>query len=255
MEEYRGKFPADIGQLRKLDGIGPYTAAAIASFAFGMPVAALDGNAYRILARFFGIDIPVETIGAKKIFEHLAGTLLPRDDSASFNQAMMDFGSLVCTPRPVCASCPMTSVCYAFLKGLTDKLPVKQVKPESRDRYFNYLDIIGLGNNTFIRQRTGKDIWKGLYEFPLIETVTVTSFEELIQVGDFRQLIGPGSFTLLNTIKLQPHKLTHQTIYPVFYRLRLQTPGLVLQQDYQVIDRQDLNRFAVSRLTEKYLRL
>jgi len=252
MEEYGGKFPSDINQLKKLEGIGPYTAAAVASFAFGMDVPALDGNAYRILARFFGIDMPVGTSGSKKLFTQLAGILLPRGDSASFNQAMMDFGSLVCTPHPTCTSCPMSGSCYAFLKGLTDKLPVKQVKTTTRRRYFNYLDL-EYENTIVIRQRTGKDIWKGLYEFPLIETGTPVSFEELTQNVDFRQLTGLESFTLHDMIRLQPHKLTHQTIYPVFYKIRLNGPVSVPEKDYRIIDRKELKNFAVSRLTEKYM--
>lgn len=252
MEEYNGKFPADVTLLRNLQGIGEYTAAAIASFAYGLPVAALDGNGYRILARFFGIDLEVGTTRAKKVFSNLAGSLVPTHDSASFNQAMMDFGSLVCTPRPVCALCPMTKQCIAWNKGLTDILPVKKGKKLSRNRHFNYLHIV-FGETTFIRQRQGNDIWKGLYEFPLIETPQRTGFPELEKTEQFVKLFGSSTLTMIGTHDASPHKLTHQIIYPVFYKIKLSRPAPGLEKEYLRIDRKDIHRYAISRLTEKYL--
>ncbi|HPJ82659.1 MAG: A/G-specific adenine glycosylase [Bacteroidales bacterium] len=252
MEEHNGTFPADVSLLRSLHGIGDYTAAAVASFAFGLPVVALDGNGYRILARVFGIDLEVGTTRAKKVFSELAESLLPTDNSASFNQALMDFGSLVCTPRPVCSLCPMTNTCLAYQKGLTDKLPVKQEKNVSRLRYFNYLDI-ELGKTTYLRQRAGKDIWKGLYEFPLIETPQRTGFPELEKTEQFVKLFGSSTLTMIGTHDASPHKLTHQIIYPVFYKIKLSRPAPGLEKEYLRIDRKDIHRYAISRLTEKYL--
>jgi len=252
MEEYNGTFPADVTLLRSLDGIGDYTAAAVASFAFGLPVAALDGNGYRILARYFGIDLKVGTSRAKKFFSGLAESLLPTHDSASFNQAMMDFGSLVCTPRPACSVCPLAKTCIACQKGLTDKLPFKQEKNVSRIRHFNYLDI-EFGKSTFLRQRTGNDIWKGLYEFPLIETPQKSGFQELEQTEEFVRLLGSSACTMVGSVEVSPHKLTHQIIYPVFFKIRLFDSAPGLDKEYIQIDRQDMHRYAISRLTEKYL--
>jgi A/G-specific adenine glycosylase len=252
MEEYNGTFPADVSLLRSLHGIGDYTAAAVASFAFGLPVVALDGNGYRILARYFGIDLDIGTARAKKVFSELARSLLSGHDSASFNQALMDFGSLVCTPRPACSLCPMTKTCLAFQKGITEQLPVKQEKNVSRIRHFNYLDI-ELGKTTFLRQRTGKDIWNGLYEFPLIETPQKFGFQELEQTERFAKLLGSSGCTMIDTLEVSPHKLTHQIIYPVFFKIRLSVPAPVLEKEYIQIDRQDIHRYAISRLTEKYL--
>ncbi len=252
MREYGGSFPKDVSLLEKLDGIGPYTAAAVGSFAFGLTVAALDGNGYRILARYFGIDLPIDSSEAKKTISGLARSLLPREDSASFNQALMDFGSLVCTPHPVCGICPMARTCRAYIEGLTDVIPVKKEKSPARIRYFHYLDIED-GNATFIRQRKGNDIWKGLYEFPLIETSSPAGYPELIKTEAFNKMLNIKSCILINIYRSKPHKLSHQTIYPVFYRIRSGNNGLLLQMEYLKIDRQDLPRHAVSRLTEKYM--
>ncbi|MFA5444335.1 MAG: A/G-specific adenine glycosylase [Bacteroidales bacterium] len=252
MREYGGSFPKDTKSLQKLDGIGPYTAAAIGSFAFGLPVAALDGNGYRILARYFGIDIPVDSSEAKRSFAALAQSLLPAGNSASFNQALMDFGSLICTPRPVCGICPMAQTCNAYREGQTEKLPVKKEKAAVKKRYFHYLDI-DFGNATFIRQRKGNDIWKGLYEFPLIETSTPAGYQDLIITEDFRKLLDVSSCILTNIYRAKTHKLSHQTIYPVFYRIRSQKRGTCLKTEYLEIDRKDLSRYAVSRLIEKYM--
>ncbi len=252
MREYGGSFPKDTGLLQKLNGIGPYTAAAIGSFAFRLPVAALDGNGYRILARYFGIDTPVDSAEAKRSFTTLAQSLLPAGDSASFNQALMDFGSLICTPRPVCGICPMIQTCSAYRDGQTGRLPVKKEKATAKTRYFHYLDI-EYGNATFIRQRTGNDIWKGLYEFPLIETSSPAGYPNLIKTEDFKKMLDVSSCTLINIYRAKPHKLSHQTIYPVFYRIRLQSGGNYLQTEYLEIDRDDFSRYAVSRLIEKYM--
>jgi A/G-specific adenine glycosylase len=252
MREYGGSFPKNTDLLQKLDGIGPYTAAAIGSFAFGLPVAALDGNGYRILARYFGVDIPVDSSEAKRSFANLAQSLLPAGDSASFNQALMDFGSLICTPRPLCSICPMVQTCSAYLDGQTERLPVKKEKTTAKTRYFHYLDI-EYGNATFIRQRNGNDIWKGLYEFPLIETSCPAGYPDLIKTEDFQKILDLSSITLINIYRSKPHKLSHQTIYPVFYRIRSQKPGPILQTEYLEINRNNLSRYAVSRLIEKYM--
>ena len=252
MREFGGSFPKDTGLLQKLDGIGPYTAAAIGSFAYGLPVAALDGNGYRILSRYFGIEMPVDSSEAKKSFAALAQSLLPSGESASFNQALMDFGSLVCTPRPLCGVCPMAGTCRACLDGLTELLPVKKGKAGIKTRYFHYLDI-EYGNTTFIKQRKGNDIWKGLYEFPLIETSSPAGYPDLIKTEDFQKMLDLSSSTLINIYRSKPHKLSHQTIYPAFYRIRSQTPGPILQTEYLEIERNDVSRYAVSRLIEKYM--
>lgn len=258
VSHYKGVFPATIEQLRQLNGIGPYTAAAIGSFAFGLPVVALEGNGYRILARYYAVEEPLESSRAKKIFTDLANQQLPKDNSAAFNQALMDFGSLVCTPKPLCHSCPLSEACRAFRENKTDLLPARQIKTPPRNRYFNYL-VYTLDNTTFIGQRKKDDIWKGLYEFPLIETAEPVTFQQLCNTEMFKHMLGTGTLSAFpelipdDTRTMPPHKLSHQTIYAVFYNIRLQNLLPFLQQKYVPVAYKDLSQYAISRLTEKYL--
>lgn len=252
VDEYGGMFPKDVESLKKLDGIGPYTASAVASFAYGIPAVALDGNGYRILARYFGIDLPLGSPSAVKTFRELAVSLLPEGKSADFNQALMDFGSFVCMPRPLCVSCPLADHCIAYNTGLAESLPVKPRKAGHRTRYFHYLDF-GQDTFTFIGQRKGNDIWKGLYEFPLIETSMPATYPDLIRSERFRILVGTSDYVLNNTQALKPHKLTHQSIHPVFYRISITGPAPNLEKEYKKVPREELSKYAVSRLTEKYM--
>ena len=251
-DSYGGIFPREVDQLKKLRGIGPYTAAAVASFAFNRPVAALDGNGYRILARFFGLDLSPNSATGKRKFAELAENLLPPDNSARFNQALMDFGSLVCMPRPDCVQCPLQEACRAYNTNTVLLLPAGKTKTSIRNRYFNYLDLEWNGK-TFIGQRKEKDIWRGLYEFPLIETSCRADMEQLIAHGRFKEIIQDDSFVLLKTWEPEIHKLSHRNISAVFFRIKIQNISASLQNDYLCIQREALTEYAVSRLTEKYL--
>ncbi len=250
--QYQGSFPANTSSLEKLDGIGAYTAAAIGSFAFDLPVVALEGNGFRILSRYFNIDKPLGTTEALRTFRKVADYWLPKENSASFNQALMDFGSLVCTPKPKCEGCPLAKTCLAFQKNLTDKLPVRQVKKKPQNRYFHYFDFM-LDNTTFIRRRKKGDIWKGLYEFPLIETTSPATFDRLCRTEAFKNLSLSEKFVPELTCVMPPHKLSHRTIHAVFYRIALKASTPVLEQEYTQIERKDLSRYAISKLTDNYL--
>lgn len=163
------KFPDTYEGIRALKGVGDYTAAAIASFAFGLPHAVLDGNVYRVLARFFGIETPTDTTAAKKEFAALAQNLLDPIRPGDFNQAMMDFGATHCMPQqPKCPTCPFKNQCVALQKGKVAELPVKSKVLEKKDRFFVYL-VADFQGNTFVRKRIGKDIWQNLWEFPMVE--------------------------------------------------------------------------------------
>lgn len=167
--ELEGCFPKTYEGILSLKGVGDYTAAAIAAFAYDLPHAVLDGNVYRVLARFFGINTPIDTPAAKKEFSALAATLLDTARPGAYNQAIMDFGARHCTPRlPACAACPLQPHCVAFTTGQVSGLPVKSKSIEKKDRYFVYA-VFYQGDHTWVRQRTGKDIWQNLYEFPLLE--------------------------------------------------------------------------------------
>lgn len=167
--ELAGHFPKTYEGIRSLKGVGDYTAAAIAAFAYDLPHAVLDGNVYRVLARFFGIPTPIDTPAAKKEFSALATALLDTARPGAYNQAIMDFGARHCSPRqPACEQCPLKPHCVAFKTGEVNGLPVKSKAIEKKDRFFAYA-VFYQGDYTWVRQRTGKDIWQNLYEFPLLE--------------------------------------------------------------------------------------
>lgn len=227
-----GKFPDDYAQIRKLKGVGDYTAAAIASFAFGLPHAVVDGNVYRVLSRYFGITEPIDTTAGKKSFAALAQELLPKGaEGADYNQAVMDFGALQCVPRsPVCAECPLADTCMAFRTNRVHEFPVKSRTLKVTERYLHYIYIQAEGETPLFR-REGKDIWKGLYEPFLIETASPHTPAELFAGGllpDFARQDGAEWHMLQENVR---HQLTHRTLICNFYRLDLiKKPG---QDDFQ----------------------
>jgi A/G-specific adenine glycosylase len=171
VEEWEGKFPESAVKLAKLKGLGAYTAAAIASFAFGEAVPAIDGNVYRVMSRLFGIFTDILSSGAKNEFTNLAKELISNEDPATYNQAMIEFGALQCVPvSPNCSICPFTYMCYAYEFNMQNKLPVKMKNNAVKNRYFNYF-IVQKGESLAMHERLKKDIWKGLYDFYLIESV------------------------------------------------------------------------------------
>src|SRR5262245_24307425 len=169
-KEKGGKFPNTYEDIKALKGIGPYTAAAISSFAFNLPYAVVDGNVFRVLARVFGVSTPIDSTAGKKYFTQLADDLLDKKQPGTYNQAIMDFGAVICKPEaPLCNQCPFNKTCYAYLNKKISELPVKEKKISIRKRWFYYF-IIGNKDQSAIVQRTAKDIWQELYEYPLIET-------------------------------------------------------------------------------------
>ncbi|MCW4468156.1 A/G-specific adenine glycosylase [Flavobacterium sp. MFBS3-15] len=181
--EMGGTFPNSYAGLLKLKGVGDYTAAAIASISYGEPVPVVDGNVYRVLARYFGIQTDISSSGAKKQFTEVAASLLPKDDAATFNQAMMEFGALQCVPKnPDCSVCIFNKECAAFLTGRVSMLPVKLKKTKVTDRFFNYLIVKDAAGHTIVNKRTAKGIWHNLYEFPLIETEKEVSVDEMSMI-------------------------------------------------------------------------
>jgi len=168
-KEKKGKFPDNYEEILSLKGIGPYTAAAISSFAFNLPHAVVDGNVYRVLARIFGIKKPVDSTQGKKHFNDLANELLDKNQPGLYNQAIMDFGAIICKPAsPLCKECVFNKTCFAFLNNKIDELPVKEKRIVRRHRWFYYL-ILECNDEIYIRQRAGKDIWHHLHEFILFE--------------------------------------------------------------------------------------
>jgi A/G-specific adenine glycosylase len=168
-KDLKGEFPRDHDSILRLKGVGRYTAAAIGSFAFNLPYAVLDGNVFRVLSRIFDIDIPIDSTEGKKIFFDLSQNILPVKKAGIYNQAIMDFGAVICKPYPDCAACFFSSHCKAYLLGKQDLLPVKGKKVKTRKRWMNYF-IVSHNDEILIRQRNEKDIWNRLFEFVLIET-------------------------------------------------------------------------------------
>lgn len=216
---YNGKFPSTFDALKTLSGIGDYTAAAIASISFGQSVAVVDGNVFRVLARTFGIETPINTPEGKRIFSKLANELVPKQNPDVHNQAMMEFGAKFCTPRnPSCESCTFQSDCFAFKNSLQHQLPVKLQLKKARKRYFYYF-VIQQGNSILMKKREEKDIWHGLYDFVAVETKRPVDPEKLFVENESLKKFRKGK---LNDISgMYKHILSHQLIYSRFIQIKL----------------------------------
>lgn len=227
----RGAFPDTLEEIRALKGVGDYTAAAIGSIAFGIPAAVVDGNVYRVLARYFGIETPVGSTAAQKSFAALAQSLLPADRPGDFNQGMMDFGAIQCTPtRPACLTCPLSASCRALSEGRVDTLPVRRQAAAVKTREWVYL-YLRCNGRTAIRRRGAGDIWQGLWE-PL------TEFLPGLQLRLIRKGVR--------------HQLTHRTLIADFYLAEAQLPP-ALPEGYRWIPETELDRYAKPRLFELLL--
>ncbi|WP_456379558.1 A/G-specific adenine glycosylase [Lutibacter sp.] len=224
VNELGGEFPKTYNELLKLKGVGDYTASAIASICFKEATAVVDGNVYRVLARYFGIKTPINSTKGIKEFKQLAQELLDYKQSGTHNQAIMEFGAKMCKPQnPTCESCPLHTSCVALYKKQIKELPVKEKKLKIKNRYFNYLVIKTEDNTTKLVQRK-KGIWLNLYEFPLIETNDEIDENDLMKHEKFNKLFKTMSttVTLFNT-KVIIHKLSHQHIYTKFWIVNTKT--------------------------------
>lgn len=217
--EMQGNFPNNYIDLLKLKGIGDYTASAIASFCFNQPNAVVDGNVYRILARYFGINTPINSSKGIKDFKALAQSLMDVENPATFNQAIMEFGAIQCKPQnPDCNACPLNTSCLAFNKKMISELPVKIKAAKVKKKYFNFLVCIFNDEKTILEQRKGKGIWQNLYQFPLVETDESMSFEDFFKHVENHSVVKEKSFELVlyNEDDII-HKLSHQHLYTKFW--------------------------------------
>jgi A/G-specific adenine glycosylase len=248
-EELNGIFPKSYKELKKLKGVGDYTAAAIASICYNEPVAVVDGNVYRVLSRFFDVDTPINSTAGNKEFKALASELLDENEPANFNQALMEFGALQCKPRnPLCESCPLSAGCLALKKNKIKELPVKLKKTKVRKRYFNYLVLVSKENETLLQQRTGKGIWHGLYEFPLIETEKPLKPGVSPSAEKIGELIGTKDYSLeLHNELPVVHKLSHQHIYTQFWWVKTENLG------QEAISLKNIKEYPVPVLIAKFL--
>ncbi|MCO6483397.1 MAG: A/G-specific adenine glycosylase [Flavobacteriales bacterium] len=251
MQEHGGIFPDNFQELHRLKGVGDYTASAIASICFGKAEAVVDGNVYRVLARFAGIDTPIDSTAGRKQFKALAMELIDPAQPGDHNQAVMELGATVCTPKsPDCPHCPLQEKCIALATGKASSLPVKRGKTKTRDRYFNYLHI-AVGSALYMRQRTGKDIWQGLYELPLIESEKPLTKRGLSMA--LGKAFGPG-WSICRKQGAPRHLLSHQVIRAVFWSVA-PPEAFTPQGEWELVPLKKLKASAVPRLIERWIRL
>jgi A/G-specific adenine glycosylase len=223
--ELNGVFPDTYNEIKALKGIGPYTASAISSFAYDLPHAVVDGNVFRVLSRIFGIATPIDSTEGKKYFTQLADELLDKQKPGSYNQAIMDFGAVVCKPAlPLCPTCVFNKDCYAYLEHKVNELPVKEKKISIKKRWFYYL-MIEYRGKLAIRQRTGKDIWNQLYEFPVIEAMAEQETGELIDTAEQQGWISADKYSLSFVSPLFKQQLSHQLIAGRFIAIKADKAG------------------------------
>ena len=239
-----GKFPTTYEGVRALKGVGDYTAAAICSMAYQMPYAVVDGNVYRVLSRVFGIDTPIDSTEGKKEFTARAQDLLDKKHPGDYNQAIMDFGAMVCTPQsPQCLLCPLAKTCVAYQTGRVDDLPVKAQKTKVTARYFHYI-YVAQGPYTWLHKRGAGDVWQNLYEPPLVETASAGPLKSFPAWCNRSKPVLVGG-----PVK---HVLSHRIIHAYIYKVVL-PPTQHVEEGFIRVSRRQLGNYAVSRLVQKLL--
>lgn len=248
--EYNGQFPGTSEQLMKLKGIGPYTAAAVSSFAFNEPNAVVDGNVYRVLSRIFAIDTPSDSREGKLLFTKLANELLDRSRPAKFNQAIMDFGATVCKPSPVCSVCPMKTICKAFLLSAVTHYPVKEKILNRKSRWFTMF-VFRHGRQIFVHQRKAKDIWLDLHEFYNEESEKAPKWTRISVEKWLKErlnVIEPLAIIFHETEKQQ---LTHQQINFQFIEVELKEIPQALRSGF--VSEKQLNKYAFPKTLKQFI--
>jgi len=250
VSEYNSVFPKTFKELLTLKGIGDYTASAISSICYDEPQAVIDGNVYRVLSRFFGKDTPIDASCALKEFKELATQLMGGVSPGEFNQALMEFGALQCTPKkPACNSCPFQNDCTAFNQNLVTKLPLKKNKIKVTDRYFNYLVFETPNNKTVLQKRTTKGIWQNLYEFPLVESLNVLNISEISEASLISKytINKDTSISIINEIPIK-HKLSHQQLYITYWKVK--TKALLEGGMFE----NEIHNYPVPRVLDKFIK-
>jgi A/G-specific adenine glycosylase len=247
MEEHNGYFPRDYDSLVKLKGIGDYTAAAISSFSANEPRAVVDGNVFRLLARYFGLDIPINSGKGKRVFTELANELIDKEQPGTYNQAVMEFGSLVCKPKkPDCPLCPLRPGCEAFQTKRIHELPVKIKNQKTRERYFNY--IIAIDENGILMNKRGpNDIWENMYELPLFETKALVTAPSLTLQDNFVEAFGNQVHIKSSTGPVK-HILSHQKLYATFIEIENFSEQIARANGWMYVQMEDLESLAQPKL-------
>ena len=249
--EKDGEFPKTYDEIRKLNGIGHYTASAIASFAFNHAHAVIDGNVFRVLARIFGISKPIDSAEGKIYFSKLANEILDKKHPGLYNQAIMDFGAIVCKPAaPLCNICVFRNDCHAYQNNMINVLPVKQKKPAIKKRWFYYL-VIEYGNSVAIQQRIEKDIWHNLFEYCLVETQSEQNHEFLMKKVEKDGILKKNGYQVISISKMYRQQLSHQLISGQFIKVRVnQRAGLNGNLVWSL--KTDLDLYAFPRFINQY---
>lgn len=244
-KHYNGTFPNSYDELIKLKGIGEYTAAAISSFSANEAKAVVDGNVYRVLARYFGIDDAINSTVGKKKFQTVADDLLNKQHPALHNQAMMEFGAMVCKPKnPACGVCPVRTGCFAFINNATTALPVKLKTVKIRERFLNYF-LISAGETILMNKRGEGDIWANMYDLPLIETPTELTINELMNLPETIEHFGTDN-PIVDVISPKKHVLTHQHLQVRF--IKLSQPPVKLKSQWIFIEVINLKKLALPKV-------
>jgi len=247
-----GNFPGSYEEIKKLKGIGPYTAAAIASFAFNEKRAVVDGNVFRVLARIFGIEEPIDSTKGKKAFNALADKLLDKKNPALYNQAIMDFGAVVCKPVPICEQCPFKQKCEAFLNDKIFSLPVKGKKVLIKRRWFNYV-LIEHDEKLALRQRREKDIWNNLFEFLLVESGKGLNEKEIIKEVKKKRWIDADSYEIEYVSQVFKQQLSHQFIEGRFTKFKVDKKPK-LPSDILWVRKKEIKKYAFPMFINQHLR-
>ncbi len=250
-EEYRGNFPSNYEEILQLKGIGTYTASAIASFAYNLPYAVVDGNVFRVLSRYFGIKIPIDNLKGKRYYSDLAYELLDKKLPGIYNQSIMDFGATICKPLPLCEICPLNTRCVAYLHGIQLELPVKEKIIHRKSRWMYYL-VVKYKNKFYIRKREKKDIWQNLYEFILIEMPQAFTLKKLKTTEKFNLIFALNEFKIESISQVYQQHLTHQTINGQFICITVKTP--LRLANYKLITPNEIKQLPFPKFITTYLK-
>ena len=249
LSEFGGNFPDNHADILKLKGVGPYTAAAISSFSFGLPFAVLDGNVIRVLSRVFGIQTPFDTTAGKKQFQKLAQELLDKKTPAEYNQAIMEFGALQCVPKsPKCNDCPIVNDCIAFNTNTVSLLPVKSKKLKVKSRFLHFL-VVNKNYEVLIGKRNS-GIWQGLYEFPFLEFDENLNEKSVLKSPLWINFFKDSVKQISSISEEYIHKLSHQKIHAKFWEIDVNS---FRSSDFKIVKCNELQKYPVSSLIEKYL--
>ncbi|WP_276504400.1 A/G-specific adenine glycosylase [Terrimonas pollutisoli] len=249
-KELNGEFPAAYEEIKALKGIGPYTAAAISSFAFNLPYAVVDGNVFRVLSRVYGIGIPIDSAEGKKYFTRLANEKLDKVQPGVYNQAIMDFGAIVCKPAlPLCGDCIFNKTCFAFTHDKISELPVKEKKITIKKRWFYYL-VLEHEGKVAIQQRMQKDIWQHLYEYPMKETIKEADTKKILEQAEKSGWLQKGKYEVVAVSPLFKQQLSHQLIAGQFIQIKLKKS---VNNDWLWVSKNQLKKYAFPKFINQYL--